>query len=148
MARLSRTTVCCAVLMAALIAPTPPAQAASPPMVKKLNKYRAAHGLPALRAAPHLRRTSKRWGVRLMRTGSFGHIGVRSSRRFPYVGEVLALHYSWKPRRSLTVRRWLGSPAHRAAVLSPSFRYVGASMMRGRLNGRRATIWVVQFGRP
>ena len=46
-----------------------------------------------------------------------------------------------------TIRGWLASPGHRAVLLSPSFKNVGTAFARGRIGGRRTTIWVVQFGR-
>jgi len=147
MARLRIATACCAVALAAPAAGPTPAAAKTPPMVEKINSVRATHGLEPMRYSPYLRRSSRRWGAYLMSTGQFGHIGIHASSRFPYVGEVLAYHSGWKPRRSGTVRRWLASPGHREAVLSPSFRNVGTSFARGHIGGRRATIWVVQFGR-
>ncbi len=148
MARLRVAVTCCAVALAACAAAAPtPAMAKTPPMVEKINSVRAAHGLEPLRASPYLRRSSRRWGTYLINTGQFGHLGVRASRRFPYVGEVLSYHGGWRPRRSATVRGWLESPGHRAALLSPSFDSVGAAFARGRIGGRRTTIWVVQFGR-
>lgn len=148
MARLRVATTCCAVaLTAPAAAGSTPAAAATRPMVEKINSVRAAHGLKALRPSPYLRRSSRRWGSYLMQTGQFGHLGVRASHRFPYVGEVLSYHRGWKPRRPATVRGWLESPGHRAALLSPSFGYVGSSFARGRIGGERTMIWVVQFGR-
>ena len=148
MARLRIATTCCAVGLAAPAVAVPTPAAAKPwPMVEKINSVRAAHGLEALRSSPYLRRSSRRWGSYLMRTGQFGHLGVHASRRFPYVGEVLGYHSDWKPRRPATIRGWLASPGHRSVLLSPSFRNVGTAFARGRIGGRRTTIWVVQFGR-
>jgi uncharacterized protein YkwD len=140
-------TACCAAALAALAAASPtPAAANAPPMVERINSARANHGLAPLRHSPYLRRSSRRWGTHLMRTKRFGHMGIRASRRFRYVGEVLAYHGGWKPRRGRAVRRWLRSPGHRAALLSGSFRHVGTALVRGRIGGRRITFWVVQFG--
>jgi uncharacterized protein YkwD len=40
----------------------------------------------------------------------------------------------------------MNSPPHRALILSPGFRWLGAGIARGRLTGRRATTWVLHFG--
>lgn len=147
MATVRIVTACCAVALAVMAVTAPAPAAAKPPMVEAINSVRAKHGLKPLRPSPYLRGSSRRWGSHLMRSGRFGHMGIRASRRFRYVGEVLAYHRGWKPRRGRTVRRWLRSPGHRAALLSQSFGDVGTAFARGRIGGRRYTIWVVQFGR-
>ena len=148
MARLRIATTCCAVGLAGPAVAVPTPAAAKPwPMVEKINSVRADHGLEPLRQSPYLRRSSLRWGSYLARSGRFQHLGIRASRRFPLVGEVLGYHGDWTPRRSATVRDWLASPGHRSVLLSPSFRNVGTAFARGHIEGRRATIWVVQFGR-
>jgi uncharacterized protein YkwD len=82
-----------------------------------------------------------------MRTDSFHHASrIQASSRFKRLGEALALHPGWRPKRSVTVRRWLRSSGHRALLLSSRFRYVGAGMARGRYGSGYATIWTLQLG--
>jgi len=142
----ARFTVLCICMTCLGSVGVPEAQAASPqPMVRKVNQVRVWHGLPKLRYSPRLARSANGWGSHLISTDRFRHTGIRASARFRHVGEILAYHRGWRLKRSGTVRRWLASPGHRAAILSPTFRYVGAGRSRGYLGRRRATMWVVQF---
>jgi hypothetical protein len=45
-----------------------------------------------------------------------------------------------------TVRSWMASPPHRALILHPGFRWLGAGPARGTLAGRRVTTWVLHLG--
>jgi uncharacterized protein YkwD len=117
-------------------------------MIDKINAARARHGAPPLRPSPSLRRSALAFARHLMRRDLFGHAArIRASPRFHALGEVLAIHRGGRPRRSFTVRAWMGSPGHRSVLLSRMFRRVGAARVRGRFHGRRTTIWVVQVGR-
>jgi uncharacterized protein YkwD len=117
-------------------------------MIDKINAARARHGAPPLRPSPSLRRSALAFARHLMRRDLFGHAArIRASPRFRALGEVLAIHRGRRPRRSFTVRAWMGSPGHRSVLLSRMFRRVGAARARGRFHGRRTTIWVVQVGR-
>jgi uncharacterized protein YkwD len=137
-----------AVVLVVLVAAPVSASAGTPPMIRKINKARQAHGLPALRYSPSLGRSSRRFARHLMRTNSFGHARhIRASRRFHRLGECLGRQSGFRLRRSMMVRGWLGSPSHRAILLSREFNRVGASPARGRFGGQRSTIWVAQFGR-
>ena len=44
------------------------------------------------------------------------------------------------------VASWIIHPRHRALILSHGFRWLGAGMARGRLNGRAGTTWVLHVG--
>jgi uncharacterized protein YkwD len=133
-----------------LLAGTTAAQAASPAqraMVQKVNSVRAAHGLRALRQAPKLRRSARSYAAWMLRHDYFGHLGrIRASSRFGLLGENLAWHSGGRPRVGWTVRAWLGSPGHRALLLHPRFRWLGAGMARGTMGSYRATAWVLHFG--
>jgi uncharacterized protein YkwD len=142
-----RTRVVLVVLLVFTIAAPASASAGTPAMVKKINNARRAHGLPGLRYSPSLGRSSKRFARHLMRIDSFSHASrIRASGRFSQLGECLGRSSGFRLRRSVMVRLWLRSPTHRAILLSRAFNRVGASPARGRLWGRRATIWVAQFG--
>jgi len=122
--------------------------AAPPTVVHKVNRLRRRHGLRLLRFSPSLTRSSRRFAHHLMRTNRFGHAPrIRANPRFRFLGEVLALHWGWRPRASSTIRAWMRSPTHRHVLLSRSYRRVGAGRAAGRFGGRRATIWVMQVGR-
>jgi len=119
----------------------------SDPIIDKINAVRASHGLRALRSSPSLSATAKRFSRHLMRTDVFSHdSSIHASSRFKALGETLAIHPGWRPRRSMTVGSWLHSPAHRALLLSRSFTYVGAGMARGRFGSTPTTVWTVQLG--
>lgn len=137
------------VLLAALSIPTAAESAsAAPQIVKKINKARAAHGLPALRYSPSLGRSSRRYARKLMRLDVFRHAPrIQASRGFRLLGECLAMNRGWRLNRSRVIRSWLRSPGHRQILLSRRFNRVGAAPARGRLWGRPSTIWVAQFGR-
>ncbi len=124
------------------------AEAARPsPLVAKVNDLRRAHGLPSLRQSPSLTRSSSRYANHMIRANRFGHASrIWASSRFRRLGEVLGLTRGWRVRRARVVRKWRRSPLHRALLLGRSFRYVGAGRARGRIGGRRVTVWVVQLG--
>ena len=146
----ARTLVVLAALVC-LALPTAPAQAKksnSRALIAKINQVRAAHGLKQLRINKSLSRSSTRYSRRMMRSGFFGHQGrIQASRRFRRLGEVLEWRRGHRAGVRATVRDWLNSPGHRAVILSPSFRYIGAGLTRGNFRGRRAGIWVAQVGR-
>jgi uncharacterized protein YkwD len=138
-----------AVAFAMLFAPPAGAASKSPsPMVDKINEVRRAHGLRPARYSRSLSGSSAWFARQLARTQRFTH-GARigGSSRFSTLGEVLALMHGWKIRRSRTLAYWLTSPSHRAVLLSPAFRYVGAARARGYFFGSRTMFWTVQLGR-
>ena len=117
-------------------------------MVRKLNKFRRRHGLGPLRYSADLSRSATRYASFLIRTDRFGHASrIWTSKRFSSAGETLAYQPGWRVRRSQAIRMWLRSPGHRPLLLTRSFRYVGAGRSKGRFGSRRATIWVLHFGR-
>jgi uncharacterized protein YkwD len=127
-----------------------PAGAATPvqrAMVEQVNAVRAGHGLRALRASPALHRSARRYARWMVRSDYFGHLSrIRAAGDFDLLGETLAWHSGSRPRVGGTVRAWLGSPGHRALLLDPRFRWLGAGMARGRLSGTAATVWVLHLG--
>jgi uncharacterized protein YkwD len=145
--RVALTTVLVLLAGAMLVASagaTTPAQRA---MVDQVNAVRAAHGLNPFRADPLLHRTARRYARWMLRNDYFGHQErIRAGSRFALVGENLAWHSGWRPRVAGTVRAWLGSPGHRALLLDPRFRWLGAGMARGTLSGTAGTTWVLHFG--
>jgi uncharacterized protein YkwD len=121
--------------------------ASADPMVAKINRARRRSGLGPLRASGRLTRSSRKFGRHLMRADRFGHDShIWGGGRYRRVGEVLALHYGWRSRRSSTIRGWMNSSGHRAVLLG-RYRVVGVARVRGRFGSRRATIWVAQVAR-
>jgi uncharacterized protein YkwD len=116
-------------------------------MLRAVNEVRAQHGLSGVRGSRSLNRSARRYARWMLRTDYFGHLGrIRASSSFSLLGENLAWHPGRRPRVSGTVRRWMRSAPHRALILHPGFRWLGAGIARGRLYGRRATAWVLHFG--
>jgi uncharacterized protein YkwD len=118
-------------------------------MLDAVNAVRAQHGLGAFAGSRSLNRSAGRYARWMLRADYFGHLSnIRASGRFSLLGENLALHPGRRSLISQTVRRWMRSPPHRALILHPGFRWLGAGMARGALAGRRVTAWVLHFGGP
>jgi uncharacterized protein YkwD len=129
---LSVKTLIALLVCAGALALAAPAEPAAPtPMeqrlITKINETRAAHGLRKLRIGPVLQRGSHAWSRHLMRADAFHHASTLGAG----TGEILAWGTcAWfTPLRA--VRMWLNSPSHRALLLRPGFRYVGAGWSRG-----------------
>jgi uncharacterized protein YkwD len=140
----------CAVLACGAVLAVP-AQAAAhgkqQEMVHALNAVRAQHGLGAFHGSASLHHSASAYARWMLRSEYFGHLGrIRASGRFARLGEALAWHSGGRARVHRTVRAWMHSPPHRALILYPGFRWVGAGMARGRFTGRQATAWVLHFG--
>ena len=141
----------CAVLAcgAAVAVPAPvSADGNQQRMLQALNAERAQHRLAAFRGSPSLHRSASAYARWMLRSEYFGHLSrIRASGRFSMLGEALAWHSGRRARVARTVRNWMHSPPHRALILNPGFRWLGAGMARGRLSGWQATTWVLHFGR-
>lgn len=125
------------------------AEARNPsPMVTKINDVRKAYGLSPMRYSRSLSRSSSRFVHYLARTQQFAHSSrILASGRFSQLGEVLALTRGWQVRRTLALAYWLQSWSHRAVILNPSFRYIGAARAGGHFAGSPMLFWTVQVGR-
>ena len=131
--------------------PAAPAAAASPEVVMftKINEIRRAHGLARMRPSYPLFYSAGRYARRMVRSDYFGHLArIPLTRRFRMAGETLAMHHGWRlsPRR--TVWQWMGSPSHRAILLSSSFTRLGVGRARGNYGSSRATMWVAHVAKP
>ena len=140
----------CAVLAcgAVLAVPTPAAADGNQQqMLETLNAVRAHHGLARFHGSASLHRSARAYARWMLRSDYFGHLSrIRASGRFARLGEALAWHSGGRARVHWTVRAWMHSPPHRALILHPGFRWLGAGLARGRLTGRRATTWVLHLG--
>ena len=142
--------LCFACLLACSLLAVPSAAGAASPsqrMAQKINHARAQHGLGPVRLSRALTRSSFRYSRRVMSRDHFAHGLQARPSGYNVFGEVLALHPGRHVRVGFTVRAWLRSPGHRAVLLSPAFRVMGAGYSRGRIGGRRRTSWTAQFGR-
>jgi uncharacterized protein YkwD len=143
-----RTAAVLAALALALVLPAAANASATNAMIGKINAYRAAHGERPLRVSGSLMHSATSYSEYCMSTGFFGHLSrIRASSRFHTLGEILEIHTGDAAKIALTFRDWINSPEHRAVILYPSFRWVGAGFTEGRFHGLRATIWVMHFGR-
>ncbi|MEX0674579.1 MAG: CAP domain-containing protein [Gaiellaceae bacterium] len=160
-------------LVAALLAGLLPAAASAgiqaadeleAPVLRELNRVRAEHRLPLLRASRPLARAADFHGVSMARRGYFTHDSFdgtsfdrRVARFYPVgssaywaVGENLLWSASTiTPRR--VVELWMASPGHRRNILSPRYRELGVTAVRasaapGVFGGREVTILVTDFG--
>jgi uncharacterized protein YkwD len=117
-------------------------------MIAAINDAREKHRLHALRRSNSLARSAGRFSQRLVKSDSFGHLDtIQASARFQAVGEALAMHRGRMDDVDGTLTRWLGSPSHRALVLSPTMQWAGAGLSRGRSGSTPTTIWVLHLGR-
>ena len=134
----------CAAPAGVAAAPTPEAR-----MVAKINAVRADEaGLPPLRTAANLQRSAGAFARWLVDHDQFKHRpGVSVSRAYHHCGEALAMHFSLQAEIGGTLRTWLGSPPHRALVLTSAMNLVGVGHAAGRAAGQPRTIWVLQVAR-
>jgi uncharacterized protein YkwD len=151
-----RTRTLVAVMTAGLTVAAVPAPAgadtpnerAERAMTKAINAVRAQHGLPAFERSASLTGSAERYSRYLMEHDVFTHqSSIWASSRFALLGEALAFHTGRRFSVAATVRQWLGSPPHRAILLSAMMRRAGAGVTRGRYGSRAATIWVLHAGR-
>jgi uncharacterized protein YkwD len=129
---------------ATAVAKIPPESAA---MIQKVNEMRRSSGLPTLQTSEALTGSARNYAHYMLKNDYFGHLAsIRAGGNFLTVGETLEWHSGWRPRVATTFRRWMGSPTHRALLLSPAFHYIGTGKVRGRFGRRTATAWVAHLG--
>jgi uncharacterized protein YkwD len=101
-----------------------------------------------LRVSRDLHRSARRFAVAVRRRGVLAHgPAIAAPARFRVRGENLALTGGRRADPALVVRLWLRSSAHRAVMLSPRMRWVGAGASSGRFRRAQATVWVLHVGR-
>ena len=93
--------------------------------------------------------SARSYARQMMRSDYFGHQArIPVSSRYRMAGETLAWHSGWRLSPRQTVWQWMGSPPHRALLLSPTFTRIGVGNARGNYGGRRATMWVAHVAKP
>jgi uncharacterized protein YkwD len=122
-----------------------------------VNRKRAAEGLKALTLDRKLQRAAGRHARDMVRHGYFAHQrdgGPDLSERLDRAGwngsawgETIAYGCGSSGSPRATLHGWLDSPAHRAIVLSGSYRRGGLGVGSGALCGERGATWVLDLGR-
>ncbi len=129
-----------------------------------VNRFRAAHGLVALRESAALDRSARRHSLEMGRRGYFGHSSADGTvfwRRiqhyypatnFSYwsVGENL-IWQSQSLGAAAAMQLWIASPPHLANLLSRQWRQIGVSAVGvprapGVYGGRHVIIITTDFG--
>jgi uncharacterized protein YkwD len=117
-------------------------------MVAAINEVRAQHGLDALRRSGSLTHSAERYSHWLMANDTFRHLSsIQASSQFSLLGEALEWHSGRRFRVRATINSWMGSPPHRAILLSSVMQWQGAGVTRGRMGATPATVWVLHSGR-
>ncbi len=148
MRRLRACAAVCLLLTCLAVPTAADADTSEELMTAEINAARAAHDRPALDVSPALTASADDYAGSMMRRDVFGHRSpLPVAGDFDYKGEILALRSGTRPNVAPTVRMWLDSPGHRAAMLDPRFDWIGVGRAQGRFGGREATIWVAHFGR-
>jgi uncharacterized protein YkwD len=130
-----------------------------------LNRERARHHLPRLRASKSLRRAARSYSGTMVRHGFFSHVSpsgstmttrikrtryLRGARRWA-LGENLAWGSGSQSTPAQIVRAWMHSPGHRANILNGSFREIGIGVVRGAPRrvgaSTAAATYTTEFGR-
>ncbi|MCL7430181.1 CAP domain-containing protein [Streptomyces sp. YS415] len=119
-------------------------------VVRLVNQERAAAGLNALRTEEMLRQSSRAHSEAMAARDFFDHLDpdgtspadrmYAAGYRFPGA-ENIAVHL---PNAWEVVRAWMASPGHRANILNPDFRAIGAGLYW--VPGARLAWWTQNFG--
>jgi uncharacterized protein YkwD len=124
-------------------------------VIHVLNAVRAHHGLPRLVACGRLNLAARFHSADLAQRGLLAHessdgtpMDLRVRRFVPTanaVGETIAAVRSRVDAADTVVRLWLSSPAHRAIMLSRSFRRIGIGLRGGWLGSARAFLVTADY---
>jgi uncharacterized protein YkwD len=145
-----------ALLLPGLAAPAEAPAASGDPfrdsLLRELNRVRARHALPRVRADRRLHGGATAHSRDMARRSYFAHGPwtqrvKAASRRARSIGEVIG----WMTADSAAgeaawmVRAWLSSPPHRAVLLGRGFRRVGIGRATRALGGGRASLYTADF---
>jgi uncharacterized protein YkwD len=126
-----------------------------------LNRQRARHGLPRLRAQRALSHAAARYARQMVRHRFFDHVSPAGStmaqriKRTNYLrdtrGWSLGENLAWGAGSRATPRQivaaWMRSAGHRRNILSGGFREVGVGIAMGAPTGGAGATYVNEFGR-
>ncbi len=159
---LIRLTVLAAALLAFAAAQPGVAAAHTPArklLVRRINHVRANHGLKPVNASRTLHRAAIRHSDDMIWRDYFSHTSPAGSTmtdrilKTGYVsgyswvaGETLAWGWGTQKGARSTVRAWMHSPEHRAILLSPKYRAIGAARACGSFLGYPgACVWTADW---
>jgi len=129
-----------------------------------VNRFRAAHGLMALRESSQLDRSARQHSLEMGRLGYFAHSSANGTAFWQRIRHYYPArgHSYWSAGENLVwaspslsagsaMRLWIGSPPHRANLLSRQWRQIGISAVAvvragGVYGGRRVAIITTDFG--
>lgn len=133
-------------------------------VLASVNRFRASHGLGAVRESASLDLAARRHSLEMGRLGYFGHSsadGMQFWQRIRHFYPARGYSY-WAAGENLVwaspslgaggaMRLWISSPPHRANLLAPRWRQIGISAVGvarapGVYGDRRVTIITTDFG--
>ena len=123
-------------------------------VIKKVNSIRSQHGLRKLRRSRGLARAADVKAREVASTSVLSHASpdgtpmqarVRRFVRARVVGETVGYVPTRSSQATAIVNAWMSSPSHRAALLSPTFRRVGAGRRKGRMGSKRVAVFALDL---
>jgi len=125
-------------------------------VVRLVNRFRGAQGLPAVQRSRALSRAANLHSRHMITRDFFSHTSPDGTtatariRRFKdarAVGEVLAWVRADQRRGAAqrVVSMWTSSPSHRSVLLAPQFRRIGVARRIGEFQGRRAIVFTADL---
>jgi uncharacterized protein YkwD len=116
-----------------------------------VNKERATHGLPRLRASTELTRSAQAWSDEMVASGAFGHAPDFEARisnegyDWAAVGENIATGF---PTPRAVVTAWMADVGHCQNILTPLYRDLGVGINRQPVVGAATgpATWTQDFG--
>lgn len=124
-------------------------------VVERINGLRVSYGLHSVRGDRKLTSAADAHNRDMLRADFFGHTSsngtsmfdrIRRYRNRRMVGETLAYVPGGRSGSAKAVLKiWKDSPPHLEVLTARGFRRVGISRRRGRLDGRRVTVWTADF---
>lgn len=124
-------------------------------LVELTNKDRLDSSLPSLTINDTLTEAAKLKADDMVTNGYFSHNSpdgktpwywiMEAGYKFVYAGENLAVNFTESEQ---VENAWMGSPLHRANILSNKYSEVGIAVREGTFNGQNAIFVVQMFGKP
>lgn len=115
-------------------------------IVTLINRQRTSRGLRALKVRSDLKNFARQWSLQQYDNGRMSH-GMLNFTYSTVGGQNVAYadgdlgYFGWAPiwDAAATVNAWMNSPAHRANILNPNYRYTGVGVVYGQ---KGANGWV------